>query len=634
MSQNFRFWTHFRLTAARFMALAALLFPGQGIFATPRLTPPQMDDEGGTLIYVPGTAGGITEINSANNVVFATAPWGHGSNGGIAITPDGSRMYVDNADDASVSVFDTATNVPLVEIPVGMNPIGLAITPDGSRAYVSSAGSDIVSVIAIATNSVIKTIPVGAGAGPIWVTISADGSRAYVSNQTGNTISVIDTASNTVLTNIPIGSLPFHSSLTRDGRFLWVSVQGENVVKLVDTSSNTVVGSIPAGKNPRGIAFTPDGSRAYVADFFSNTVAIIDVFGRSLTGFVTVGNSPWNLGITPKGIAYVANFVDNTISVFDTSTNLVSATLRARQGPADVLVNTTARPLVLSYAFHSIAPAGSPFSLVRALNERGDAVGDFLDANFGFHGFLRTHSGSFQSIDPPGSQATSAFAVNDLGEIVGAYIDSAGSLHGFRRSPSGTYITVDFPGAPDSQLTGINNLGQSSGVFDLGNRASTMCPGPTCQAISFLLLRGGQFTSFEDPAATPRVTFALSINDRGRIAGLFTDPAGNVKGFLHSSVDGSFRTIQFPFADLFSYVEQLNDLGIMAGEYHVSFVEQGFLTDGTHFLSVDFPDSNASGLRAVNNFGVVGGFFSSAPGGPIKAYIAEPRDVGFPFAHD
>lgn len=227
MSQNFRFQTHFRLSAARFMALAALLLPGQGIFATPQLTPPQMDDEGGTLIYVPGTAGGITEINSANNVVFATAPWGHGSNGGIAITPDGSRMYVDNAEDASVSVFDTATNVPLVEIPVGMNPIGLAITPDGSRAYVSSAGSDTVSVIAIATNSVIKTIPVGAGANPIWVTISADGSRAYVSNQYGNTISVIDTASNTVLTNIPIGSLPFHSSLTRDGRFLWVSVQGE-----------------------------------------------------------------------------------------------------------------------------------------------------------------------------------------------------------------------------------------------------------------------------------------------------------------------------------------------------------------------------------------------------------------------
>jgi YVTN family beta-propeller protein len=633
MSQNdFRFRAHFRLSAARFMALAALLFPGQGIFATPHLTPSQMDDEGGTLIYVPNVSGGVTEINSAGNVVFGTAPWAHGSNGGIAITPDGSRMYVSNHEVSSVSVFDTATNVPLLEIGVGLNPIGLAITPDGSHAYVANQNSDNVSVIALATNSVVKTIPVGAGANPIWVTISSDGSRAYVSNQYSNTISVIETASNAVLANIPVGSLPFHSTFTRDGRFLWVSVQGENVVKVVDTNSNTVVGSIPAGPNPRGIAFTPDGSRAYVADFFSNTVAVIDVFARSLTGFVTVGNSPWNLAITPKGVAYVANFVDNTISVFDTSTNLGTATLHARQGPADVIVNTTARPVVLRYAYYSIAPADSPYSLVRALNKQGDAVGDFLDANFGFHGFLRTHSGSFQSIDPPGAQATSAFAVNDLGEIVGAYIDSAGSLHGFRRSPSGIYTTVDFPGAPDSQLTGINHLGQSSGVLDLGNRASTRCPGPTCQAISFSL-RAGQFTSFEDPAAAPAITFALSINDRGQIAGLFKDSAGNVKGFLRRPADGSFRTIQFPFADAFSYVEQINDLGVMAGEYRIN-LGQGFLTRGSRFMSFDYPDSDSSGLLAVNNLGVVGGFFSSAPGGPIKAYIATPREEAFSFADD
>src|SRR5260370_28764505 len=82
------------------------------------------------LIYVPGTAGGITEINSANNVVFATAPWAHGSNGGIAITPDGSRIYVDNAQDFSVSRFDTPTNVPLMEITGPHNPLPFALTTD------------------------------------------------------------------------------------------------------------------------------------------------------------------------------------------------------------------------------------------------------------------------------------------------------------------------------------------------------------------------------------------------------------------------------------------------------------------------------------------------------------------------
>src|SRR6266851_6087985 len=153
-----RSWSTLRLTFMSFTVVGALLLFSRGSLATPQGSPSITGDQGVTLIYVPGTAGGITEINSANNVAFATAPWAHGSNGGVAITPDGSRMYVSNHEASSVSVFDTATNVPLFEIGVGLNPIGLAITPDGSHAYVANQNSDNVTVIAIATNSVIKTI--------------------------------------------------------------------------------------------------------------------------------------------------------------------------------------------------------------------------------------------------------------------------------------------------------------------------------------------------------------------------------------------------------------------------------------------------------------------------------------------
>ena len=38
-------------------------------------------------------------------------------------------------------------------IPVGMVPIGLAVTPDGSKVYVANNGSSTVSVIATASNS-------------------------------------------------------------------------------------------------------------------------------------------------------------------------------------------------------------------------------------------------------------------------------------------------------------------------------------------------------------------------------------------------------------------------------------------------------------------------------------------------
>jgi len=384
------------------------------------------------------------------------------------------------------------------------------------------------------------------------------------------------------------------------------------------------VNSIPAGSNPRGIAFSPNGMLAYVADFASNTVAVIDVPTQSLTGFITVGNSPWGIAMSSDGLAYVANFGSNTISVIESNTNAVTATLPSRGNPEDVTISRRSRPLVLGYTFTSIAPLNSPYSLVRALNDNGDAVGDYADQNWaGYHGFLRTHSGRFITIDPPGAQATSAFGINSYGFVVGTYRDVSGVLHGFRRSPAGSYTTVDFPGAGDSQLTGINDLGQSSGVYDFGGGGSTLCPGPDCQAVSFLAESGG-FSAFEDPNAASAQTFASSINDLGQIAGFYNDPSGNTLAFVHDSVRNSFRTVTFPSADAFSFAGQVNNLGTIAGEYRINF-EQGFLATCSGFLSLDHPDSDSSGLRAVNDRGAVGGWFISLPGATTQAYIATPK---------
>jgi len=611
------------LSAIGFLAAIVVFAPLVTTSATAFLTTSSSEDDSPTLVYVPGVSGGITEINSANDLEFGTAPWAHGSNGGIAITRDGSRLYVSNHETSSVSVFDTATNVPITEIGVGLNPIGLAITPDGTHVYVANQNSDNVSVIATVTNTVVQTVPVGSN--PIWVTISADGSRVYVSNQYDNTLSVIAAASNSVIASIPVGLFPFHSSFAPGGRFLWVSAQGDGVVDVVDTGTNSVVNTIPAGANPRAIAFSLDGAHAYVADFGADTVAVIEVGSQTLSGFITVGAAPWGLAITPQGRVYVANFGSNTVSVIDSNTNQVIDTLNARTGPADVTVTVRAHPVVLGYEFTPIAPAGSLFSLARGLNDRGDAVGDYLDSNFGYHGFLRTHNGTVSTIDPPGATATSAFSVNNLGVVVGAYRDSLNLLHGFRRSPSGSYITVDFPGAPDSQLTGINNSGETTGVYDLGTLASAQCPGTSCGAISFFH-KNGLFTSFENPSAAPGVTFAQSVNDRGQIAGFYQDTSGGVFGFLRRR-DGSFKTIQFPVPGNFSTAGQVNNSGVVAGEFQTTFL-QGYLAFGSHFLSIDYPNSAISGLRAVNDRGEVAGYFAF-PGGPIEAYVAIPREGPF-----
>ncbi len=49
------------------------------------------------------------------------------------------NAYITNENDNTVSVIDTATNTVIGSpIPVGNNPYGVAVTPDGSKVYVAN----------------------------------------------------------------------------------------------------------------------------------------------------------------------------------------------------------------------------------------------------------------------------------------------------------------------------------------------------------------------------------------------------------------------------------------------------------------------------------------------------------------
>jgi YVTN family beta-propeller protein len=86
----------------------------------------------------------------------------------VAVNPDGSKLYVTgntntNPEFSAVSVIDTGTNTVIgPPILVGNNPVGVAVKPDGSKVYVANALSNTVSVIDTGTNTVIGSpIPVG-----------------------------------------------------------------------------------------------------------------------------------------------------------------------------------------------------------------------------------------------------------------------------------------------------------------------------------------------------------------------------------------------------------------------------------------------------------------------------------------
>jgi YVTN family beta-propeller protein len=87
----------------------------------------------------------------------------------MVITPDGKRAYVAKRDLKSgkhadeVLVINMQSRQIIKRIPMKYIPFGIAMTSDGSEVYVTNANHRTVSVIDAHTNMVIRTISVGDG---------------------------------------------------------------------------------------------------------------------------------------------------------------------------------------------------------------------------------------------------------------------------------------------------------------------------------------------------------------------------------------------------------------------------------------------------------------------------------------
>jgi YVTN family beta-propeller protein len=100
----------------------------------------------------------VAVIDTDTNTVTATIPVGDNPDG-VAVTPDGRKVFVTNIDSNNVSVIDAASDTVTATIPVGINPLGVAVNPDDSKVYVACVNSNAVFVINAATNAVIASIP-------------------------------------------------------------------------------------------------------------------------------------------------------------------------------------------------------------------------------------------------------------------------------------------------------------------------------------------------------------------------------------------------------------------------------------------------------------------------------------------
>jgi YVTN family beta-propeller protein len=267
----------------------------------------------GSRTYVTDAVASVWVVDTASNSVIAKIAAGSGPEA-IVITPDGKSAYVtsitcstpqcpDNPPPlASVEVIDTASNSLTTTITIGNLPSvqaqgvslsGIAISPDGTHVYVSNGVGNQIWAIDTVSNQVVATIPTTPVLGFAGVSITPDGSRLYAAS-IGNpsVVDVIDTKTNAVVTSIalalPSYEPPTQIRVTPDGSRAYVTGDGGHIW-LIDTTTNAAVRTIPItdGQPLLDIAFTPDGTRAYIACGNNNIIYVLDTASSRILSRIT-----------------------------------------------------------------------------------------------------------------------------------------------------------------------------------------------------------------------------------------------------------------------------------------------------------------------------------------------------------
>lgn len=226
--------------------------------------------EGGALSIVDLATRAITTVSLAATEVPL----------GVAVHPDGTKVFVAVADASlsggdTIRMLDAATGQSILTLPAGQRPTGLAITPNGSRLYATNQLGGTVDVFDANTGA-----PLGGfapGLGPTGIAASPDGTRVLIALKDEFSVSawlvgggetgrvVFGSAPVTGLAIDPSGRVAYASSPT-----LAVALVIGDLQTLTVSKSGTGIGTVTS--SPAGI----DCGTACIASFEGSTIVTLN----------------------------------------------------------------------------------------------------------------------------------------------------------------------------------------------------------------------------------------------------------------------------------------------------------------------------------------------------------------------
>ncbi len=213
----------------------------------------------------------------------------------LAIHEQSNRIIVSNEGAATATVLNIESGEVLASLPTGHEPDGVALTVDGSKIFVASENAGIVHVFDGITYEPVKRLVTNLR--PRRIAIRNE--ELWVSSEMGSRVEIFDIISYEKIDELIFAPRGFRSEQLTPVDILFdqaqstafVALGSANHVVIVDAVKRKILKYILVGRRPWGLALTPDGKELFVLNGLSDDVTIIDTQSRrpirtSRTGLV------------------------------------------------------------------------------------------------------------------------------------------------------------------------------------------------------------------------------------------------------------------------------------------------------------------------------------------------------------
>ncbi|MCB9766199.1 MAG: hypothetical protein H6739_40865, partial [Alphaproteobacteria bacterium] len=211
---------------------------------------------------------------------------------GLALSPDGSRLYAAGGAGDTLDVFEVdgaGLLTELTRVPVGGTAVGVALSEDGGTAWTGAYYEGFVAEVDTASLTVTRTLT---GSTDVWDLAHLPGrGQLYASDLAGDGVAVFDVTSGAEVAVVSLNTSPAGLAVTEDEATVFAAVSNGDVVAAIDADSASV--RAEAGVT-EGVLLDPDGA--------------------------PLGNSNLTAVHLSGGQLFVTRGADNAVSVLDPDT--------------------------------------------------------------------------------------------------------------------------------------------------------------------------------------------------------------------------------------------------------------------------------------------------------------------------